>query len=44
VSYSSDYNVNDRDVYLSGEAYFEVASGNELPFVVHAYDLKVTAL
>ena len=44
VSYSSDYNVNDRDVYLSGEAYFEVASGNELPFVVHAHDLQVTAL
>lgn len=44
VSYSSDYNVKDRNVYLSGEAYFEVASGNELPFVVHVNDLQVTAL
>jgi ferric-dicitrate binding protein FerR (iron transport regulator) len=44
VSYSSDYNVKDRDVYLTGEAYFEVASGNVLPFTVHASDLQVTAL
>lgn len=44
VSYTADYNVKDRNVYLNGEAFFEVASGHELPFIVHAQDLKVTAL
>jgi ferric-dicitrate binding protein FerR (iron transport regulator) len=44
ISYTSDYNSKDRNVYLDGEAYFEVASGNELPFTVYADNLQVTAL
>lgn len=44
VSYTADYNVKDRNVYLKGEAFFEVASCKDLPFVVHAQNLKVTAL
>lgn len=44
ISYTSDYNSKDRNVYLNGEAYFEVASGNGLPFIVHAQNLQVTAL
>ena len=44
ISYSSDYNSKDRNVYLDGEAYFEVASGNELPFTVYAQNMQVTAL
>lgn len=30
-----------RDVYLNGEAYFEVAKNAEKPFIVHAADLNV---
>ena len=44
ISYTSDYNVKEREVFLSGEAYFEVASNPDLPFVVHADEVSVTAL
>ena len=44
ISYTSDYNVKERDVFLSGEAYFEVASNADLPFVVHADEVSVTAV
>ena len=36
ISYTSDYNVKERNVFLSGEAYFDVASNADIPFVVHA--------
>ena len=44
ISYTSDYNVKERNVFLSGEAYFDVASNADIPFVVHADKVSVTAL
>ena len=44
ISYTSDYNVKERNVFLSGEAYFDVASNADIPFVVHADMVSVTAL
>ena len=44
ITYTSDYNLKERNVFLSGEAYFEVAANADLPFVVHADDVTVTAV
>ena len=44
ISYSSDYNVANRDVYLQGEAYFDVAGNQNIPFVVHTQGLAVRVL
>ena len=44
ISYTSDYNVKERNVFLSGEAYFDVASNADIPFVVHADKVSDTAL
>ena len=33
-----------REVYLSGEAFFEVVENTEMPFVVRVNDLSITAL
>lgn len=44
VSYSTDFNRKDRAVHLEGEAYFEVAGNKDLPFVVTASGMSVTAL
>ncbi|MDD6152137.1 MAG: DUF4974 domain-containing protein [Bacteroidales bacterium] len=41
----SDFNISNRDIYLEGEAYFNVARNEELPFTVNACDqIKVSAL
>ena len=37
------YNVNERQVHLTGEAYFEVATNPEKPFIVQAGNLSVRA-
>ncbi len=42
--YLSSFNRLDRNISLSGEAYFEVAKNAELPFVVKAGDVSVKAL
>lgn len=44
VSYNSDFNVNNRDISLQGEAYFEVAACHDHPFVVKVQDVSVTAI
>lgn len=44
VTYTSDYNKSNRTVQLSGEAYFEVAKNDKLPFIVEAGDCMVKAL
>jgi ferric-dicitrate binding protein FerR (iron transport regulator) len=44
LNYSDAFNVNDREVTLQGEAYFEVATNSSLPFIVHASALDVKAL
>ena len=41
LKYASDFNQEHRDVYVSGECYFEVAKNAHKPFVVHANDLQV---
>ncbi len=42
--YSTGYDINERDVHLTGEGYFEVAFNEKLPFRVHAGDLVIRAL
>jgi transmembrane sensor len=44
LKYSTGYNASERDVYLTGEGYFEVASNKKLPFRVHASDLVIHAI
>lgn len=44
ISYTSDYNTKERNLSLEGEAYFDVAQGYDIPFVVKAKGLDVTAL
>ena len=45
ITYNTDYNDKDRTIFLSGEAYFEVAKNKEIPFIVDAQGvLKVQAL
>lgn len=43
LSYKSDFNKNERIVNLEGEAYFNVKSNKEKPFVVQTTHLKVKA-
>ncbi len=42
--YSTDFNIKDRQLKLTGEAYFEVAKNKERPFIVKAGNLSVRAL
>lgn len=42
--YEPDYGRSQRNVYLEGEAYFEVENQKDKPFVVHVNGLKVEAL
>jgi ferric-dicitrate binding protein FerR (iron transport regulator) len=44
LAYNSGYNDTTRELWLKGEAYFEVAKNDERPFSVHAGDLATTAL
>ncbi|WP_106831667.1 FecR family protein [Parabacteroides pacaensis] len=43
LKYSSLFGITDRQLYLKGEAYFEVKKNKELPFSIHAGDMTVTA-
>ena len=40
IKYAGDFNRKQRDVYISGECYFEVVHGKK-PFVVHVNDLNI---
>lgn len=42
--YAEDYGQSNRDIYLSGEAYFEVAKDEKRPFVVKTNGIDVKAL
>jgi ferric-dicitrate binding protein FerR (iron transport regulator) len=42
--YNNDYNNKARELWLKGEAYFEVAKDDVRPFSVHAGELATTAL
>ena len=44
LRYSTGYDINERDVHLTGEGYFEVAFNEKLPFRVHPADLVIRAL
>ncbi len=44
IEYSSDYNENNREVTLKGEAFFEVAHNPKKPFVIHVGNAMVTVL
>jgi ferric-dicitrate binding protein FerR (iron transport regulator) len=43
LSYKNDFNQSDRQVTLTGEAFFSVTTNKEKPFVVHASDVMVRA-
>ncbi|WP_321280989.1 FecR domain-containing protein [Marinifilum fragile] len=42
--YPVKFSSSKREVYLTGEAYFEVAHNKQAPFVVHSHDAKVKVL
>lgn len=44
ISYSSDYGKKQRNVSLTGEAYFEVAEDKNCPFIVNASEMQVEVL
>lgn len=44
ISYSRDFNEHNRDITLSGEAYFDVTRNEKVPFMVNAGDLTVKVL
>lgn len=44
LKYGSDYNYNNRDLYLEGEAYFKVTKNIELPLNVSAGNIMVKAV
>lgn len=44
LEYPADYGINNRDIRLAGEAYFEVAKNRDIPFIVTSNELEVTAL
>lgn len=44
ICYSSDFNRNRRDIVLEGEAYFEVAKNEKIPFIVYASGMSVRAV
>lgn len=44
LTYDSQYNTSARNVFLEGEAYFEVSKDKEKPFVVNANGVYVEAL
>lgn len=44
LSYTSEFNNKFREVDLQGEAYFQVQSNSEKPFMVHTKDIKTTVI
>jgi transmembrane sensor len=44
ISIDKDYGVSDRDVYLEGEAFFDVKHNTALPFIVHTPAMDVKAV
>lgn len=44
ITYNNRYGKDNRDIYLSGEAYFDVAKNRKVPFIVHTSTLNIKAL
>jgi transmembrane sensor len=43
IRYPSDYNLNNRELILDGEAYFKVAKNTDLPLIVNAGGINIKA-
>jgi ferric-dicitrate binding protein FerR (iron transport regulator) len=44
VIYNNKFGIDNRNIEIIGEAYFDVAKNPKLPFIVHAGDVKIKAL
>jgi transmembrane sensor len=44
IRYRSDYNIQNRDISLTGEAYFKVAKNAKIPLIVQAGKINVKAV
>lgn len=44
ISIPDNFGVHTRDIYLKGEAFFDVKHNKALPFIVHTADMDVKAL
>ncbi len=44
IKYPNHFGANSREIYLMGEAYFQVAHNKSKPFIVHSDDLTTTVL
>ena len=44
MSISGAYGISSRDIYLEGEAFFDVKHNKELPFIVHTASMDIKAL
>lgn len=44
LSYGDDFNKTQREVILTGEAYFDVKRNPKLPFIIHTGEVKTTVL
>jgi ferric-dicitrate binding protein FerR (iron transport regulator) len=44
LKYGTDFNKSDREVFLDGEAYFDVAKNKNKPFLVHTSKLTLRVL
>lgn len=44
LRYSTDFNISNRYLSLKGEGFFDVSKNKEIPFVVNALGLRITAL
>ena len=44
IKYSNRFNSNERNIYLNGEAYFEVSGNEDLPFRVFANGVEIKVL
>ncbi len=44
LTYNSDFKVNNRNISLTGEAYFEVTKNQEMPFVVNTDKARIKVL
>jgi ferric-dicitrate binding protein FerR (iron transport regulator) len=44
LKYNNDFNANNREVILEGEAYFDVPKNARLPFIVHASSIDIKVL
>ncbi|MDR2148023.1 MAG: FecR family protein, partial [Tannerella sp.] len=41
ITYAADFGITSRDVYLTGEAYFDIAKNEKIPFYVNTDVLKI---